>query len=249
MVREPQYIYSYNTRRNQITRTHFSTDEDTTLSVRLNKFDQESCWTELPGDNLVFTGGRLHPYQAVNVGLNRELAVTHLPNMSVPRVNHSILYHNRYLYVVGELKDPACERYSIDKAEWQLLPNLPIPCTGISLIALEQTMCLYAIGGYRQKIGSIQKLRLKDLVWEILAFPTHQFLNDFMLPVFKIDESRAYFISNKTLFCFDPASVSISPVKQLAKSISRSNGTCCYSRGILFISGDHKTARQFKLEF
>lgn len=242
-------IYSYKSYTNQLFRTTLNTGETTCHKLGTFVFKWGSCWSQSTGGKIYVTGG-IGSNEVVSID-SRTFEVTPRAPMLTARNNHGLAYHANALYAVGgfdreNLID--CERFDCGKNSWERLAPLPQVCIGLSLIVLEGPQCLYALGGYKsfnQCIDLIQRMSLSRLEWDILPIKLPS--SDKSLAVFKIDETRMYFVSCKTLFSFHPSSLSIKPVKSLSESIGSLYGPSSFKEGVLYCSFSEGAAKKLEL--
>jgi hypothetical protein len=81
--------------------------------------------SEVPGGNLLITGGSPAVREVVRIDTRREFAVAHCAPMLTPRSWHVAVYHTPHLYILGgwncnkELSE--CERYACAENQWEAL--------------------------------------------------------------------------------------------------------------------------------
>jgi hypothetical protein len=194
-------------------------------------------WNELPGGSLLITGGlegyRTALREVVKIDTLREWAVCAKPPINTARRNHAAVYHSQYVYVLGGYWDRClseCERYVCAENRWEVLPALPVACSSMSAVVLDDS--LYALGGTadEEDVDTIQKLSLDSLTWELMQLKLPQADNEF--PCFKAD-SEVYLVINSTLYSFTP--LQVKPVKTLPEGTYWCN-TSYYSKGTLYYS-------------
>jgi hypothetical protein len=138
------------------------------------------------------------------------------------------------LYVLGGgngvgryLKE--CERYVSTESRWEVLPALPVGCLAMSAVELDYS--LYALGGWANRdLGTVQKLSLDSLTWELIQVQLPQAV--YYFPCFKTD-TQVYLLIEKTLYSFTP--LRIKPIKTVHEGIEWCD-TSYYSRGNLHYS-------------
>jgi hypothetical protein len=225
--------------------TNLVTEEESFVQIPSHKFALGCTLTELPGGSLFITGGdptASLPFTGENPGVNdvaridalREYAVSHLLPMQTARYFHCAVYHSQHLYVVGgyafstTLQD--CERYSFADKRWTCLPPLPRGCFWMNGVVMEGG--LYIIGGNFCKGSSdlIYRLRLDELVWEVLQTKLPQVAN--CMALFTHD-NQIYFVVNDSLYSLHP----LQTLKILPKEIAHFYGPSYYTNGKLYCSG------------
>jgi hypothetical protein len=226
---------------NKLWRTDLITGQDCCLQVPLYEFDG-GCLSELPGRHLLVTGGvdpssfMVIPRRATTkvVKINvRTLAVTQRPPMHTARIDHTAVYYNRHVYVVGG-KDGAqllgeCERYVCAKDRWEDIPPLPRPRARMGAVVVLRS--LYAMGGSKgifDDFDSIQRLNFETLTWELLDLTLPHKVE--RLACFQYD-NQVHFVLRGTLYTL--TSDQVQPVKTLCKDI-KSGEPCHFSRGTLY---------------
>jgi hypothetical protein len=164
------FIYSYEYNTEQLHRTSLDTGEHSSHQVPSYTFKGGCYWSEVPGGNLLITGGDV-AYSAVRevvrIDTRREFAVTHCAPMLTPRGHHAAVYHTPHLYILGGLNE--WERYVFEENRWEALPHLPRACSFESGVVVENS--LYALGGLDDSpLDLVQKLSLESLTWELMQF-------------------------------------------------------------------------------
>jgi hypothetical protein len=220
---KPQFIYSC--RSHKLRRANLLTGEQSCHKLPTYQFKLYCHWSELPGRNLLITGGD-YSGEVVKIDTLREMAVSSQPPMHTARAYHSGLYHSQYLYVLGGYRLSECERYSCAERRWEELPALPVACSGMSAVELENS--LYALGGIvDSSLDTVQKLSLDSLTWELMQLKLPQ--AGYYLPCFKAD-TQVYLVIKNTLYSFTPLQVKV--VKRLPRGIGCYSSY--YSRGTLY---------------
>jgi hypothetical protein len=166
----------------------------------------------------------------------RTLAVTQRPPMHTARIDHTAVYYNRHVYVVGG-KDGAqllgeCERYVCAKDRLENIP--PLPRTRARMGAAVVLGSLYAMGGSKgifDDFDSIQRLNFETLTWELL---------DFSLP----HKSKDWPASNTTTNSLYLNLVQ--PLKTLCKDI-KSREPCHFSRGTMYVTYNDGSIRRLHI--
>lgn len=233
------WSYSYSFSR-QLHVINFSSNSSLTHFINSVKFEAESSWCEVPGSRLFFTGGP----SSFTLDVLREFAISNKPPMlCARRRSHSSVCHNPYLYVIGGHDGSqwmeACERYSFQDNQWEVLPPLPTACYYSSAIVVEDAV--YVLGGLggmcKEYLNIIQKLCLQGMTWEVLQLKLPQTVC--AIPCFKTnqDSRQVYFVLESRLYSFQPLAESLHEVKRLPRSIRSWLGPCYYSGGTLYCPG------------
>mmetsp|Transcript_25118 Transcript_25118/g.44023 ORF Transcript_25118/g.44023 Transcript_25118/m.44023 type:complete len:188 (+) Transcript_25118:217-780(+) len=177
----------------------------------------------------------------------QEMAITSRAPSLFAMKNHSSIYHEGFLYLVGGDKVIYSEKLNLTSEEWELFPKLPEEAENCSLVVSEGK--LIAMGGIKefQFVHFIQMCDLKSFSWTVLnlALP-----NVAWLPVcFKAEdkENTVYFIMMSTLYAFTPNSSMIQSIGKLPKPISSLHGPCLFSKGVLFTSSLQFNHRSYDL--
>jgi hypothetical protein len=223
---KPQQTFLYSCNDNKMHRGNLLTGEQSCQEVPNYQFKEGCRWSELPGGNLLLTGGGGYPpvREVEKLDTLREYAVSSLPPMHTARQNHAAVYHSQYLYVLGIRE---CERYSCAETRWEVLPALPV--AGWFLSAVEVENSLYALGGqsFPENLDTVQKLSLDSLTWQLMQLKLlHAACN---IPCFKTD-TQVYLVIKETLYSFTP--LQVKPVKTLPRRIECDSSY--YSRGTLY---------------
>jgi hypothetical protein len=247
----PTFIYSYNYRTDKLWRTHLVTGTRSIHQVPSYKFKYGCCWSELPEDCLLITGGGPPEVKEVaRIDILREFAVTQQPPMLTPRRSHACVYHAQHLYALGGLSDTGsswlkdCERYVCAERRWEALPPLPKAAGNISGVVVGGS--LYALGGLdegKSFLDLIQQLTLTDLTWKVMELRLPHI--GCGIPCFKLSDSEVYLVINKTLYSFTP--LQILPLKTLLDDMQTFFGASYYSRGTLYCANQAGSASRMEI--
>jgi hypothetical protein len=232
----PTFIYSSFS--DQLHRTSLVTGEQSTHRVPSYTFKYGFYWSEVPGGNLLITGGGdpTEVREVVRIDTRREFAVSEQPPMLSPRKDHTAVYHAQHLYVLGGVNGhislSMCERFVCAENRWETLPLLPKACCLTSGIVVESS--LYALGGCHngESLDLVQKLSLESLTWELmqlrLPYPGGA------IPCFKLRDTEVYLVVNGVLCSF--TTLQVLPLKTLTNRINSWNGASYYHSGTLYCS-------------
>jgi hypothetical protein len=230
----PTFIYSYKCDTGQLHRTNLVTGEHSSHSVPSHKFIWGCCWHEVPGGNLLLTGGGWPSVREVmRIDARREFAVVQHPPMLTPRCLHAGVSHNQHLYLLGGLNDrhlSECERFVYADKRWEALPPLPKACIKTSGVVVENS--LYALGGESEleAFDLVQKLSLDSLTWELMQL--RLLFDGCSIPCFKLRDTEVFLVVSKTLCSF--TAFEVRPLKTLTEDIQSWYGASYYRRGTLF---------------
>jgi hypothetical protein len=233
----PTFIYTCMFYTDQLYRTNLLTAEKSCHKAPCYQFKMHCRWNELPGGSLLITGGfegfQTVVREVVKIDTLRESAVSSQPPMHTARRNHAAVYRSRYLYVLGGYRDRdlgECERYVCAEYRWEVLPALPVACSAMSAVVLDNS--LYVLGGNADErdLDTVQKLSLDSLTWELMQLKLPQADNEF--PCFKTD-TQVYLVIKETLYSFTP--LQVKPIKTLPVGTYWCD-TSYYSRGMLYYS-------------
>jgi hypothetical protein len=240
----PTFIYSYKHTSNLLHRTDLVTGEQSRHQVPSYRFKPGSCWTEVPGIGLMFTGGGRRPTrEAVRIDTRREFAVSLCHPMLTPRKEHAAVYTTQHLYVLGGYNGSSCisecERYVCAENRWEALPPLPTACRLMSGVVVEKS--LFALGGLHdgRTLDLVQRLSLERLTWDPMQLRLP--FEDFVLPCFKLRDTEAYLVIKKALFSL--TALEVRQIKTLTEDISSWYGASYYSRGRLYSSNGYGAVR------
>jgi hypothetical protein len=241
----PTFIYSYKHFTNQLHRTNLVTGVLSTHKVPSYSFKFGCCWSEVPGESLLITGGAPPARKVVRIDTRREFAVSQCPPTLTSRRNHAAVYHTQHLYLLGGYTNYSClsecERYVCAEQRWEALPPLPRACHSTSGVVVENS--LYALGGYDgSTCDLVQKLSLESLTWELMQLRLPH--TNCPIPCFKLRDSEVYLVINKTLCSF--TGLQVVPLKTLTESIL-SSGASYYCRGTLYCSYDKGEVRSHEI--
>jgi hypothetical protein len=242
----PTFIYSY-AHPDQLHRTNLVTGEQSYHRVPSYRFRNSCFLSELPGGNLLITGGAWPGVRdVVRIDTRREFAVAHCPPMLTPRMAHAAVYHTPHLYILGGLIKRClseCERYVYAENRWEVLPPLPRACMNTSGVVVESS--LYALGGwYRASpLDFVQKLSFESLTWELLQLRLPHACE--AIPCFKLRDSEVYLVVNQTLCSF--TGLEVRSLKTLTEDIRSWYGTSYYRRGTLYCSNHQGAVRGYEI--
>lgn len=234
----PRYIFSYNWDSTEFYRMDIESGELVTHHFP-NKFISCISWCEIPGDFIYLSGGKISFYD-----YSRETSIVNIHTFEVTpkapmnnlRFCHASAYYRGYVYVIGgqllreNLVD--CERYSIAKDEWEIIPSLPKASHGINSVIIEPTKCLYVIGG---NTDEVQELNLLTLSWRVL--PIQLPGQVFWYPVFRLSPEAftIYFLYESKLYSIDPQEMQLEEVKTVSANFQAFCGPSYYNRSTLYI--------------
>jgi hypothetical protein len=235
---QPQFrstlIYALRGQQTTLHWTDLLTGEEFSQQIHGFEFHYGCRWNELPGGSLLITGGQ-NPSavgEVVMIDTQKEFLVSSQPPMFTPRFCHAALHHSQYVYVLGGEADRClneCERFVCLERQWEVLPALPVACTNLSAVELDNS--LYALGGFSDDdLDIVQRLSLDSLTWELMQLKLPQECSFF--PCFKTD-TQAYLVIENTLYSFTP--LQITPIKTLSQSAPDCY-SCNYARDTLYIT-------------
>jgi hypothetical protein len=243
----PAFIYSYKENTEQLHRTSLVTGEPSSHRIPSYRFRMGCCWSEVPGGSLLITGGgRPNPVrEVVRIDTRREFAVTQCHPILTPRVYPAAVYHTPHLYILGGWNESClseCERYVCAEHRWEALPPLPRACSSTSRVVVERS--LYALGGHDgEALDLVQRLSLKSLTWELMQLRLPH--AGHIIPCFKVRDTEAYLVVNKTLCSFTAPKVR--PLKALTEDIQSWRGASYYHSGTLYCSNDKGAVLSYEI--
>lgn len=241
----PGFTFSYKASTKELHMAKISTGEQSCIMLCSFSFMWGSVWCLMPGGALCVTGGYVRGKSVkdvVRIDSVKDFAVTQMAPMISRRSAHGSVAYQEYLYVVGGDKgkkySKECERYSFNNNCWESIGNLPSPCYGTTVVVLEATHSLYAIGGeiIGQDDDLILRLCLDDLNWGVLNLTLPSPAN--CLPCFTMTDALMYFVIQGSLYSFCPQSETIKQVKALSCDFY-CFGPSYYYNGTLFCSNDN----------
>lgn len=104
--------------------------EVTSITLNTSKlFKPGGAWCELPGQNLVYTGGnQAQASNEVYLIDPSTSSLTQLPSMYMARAFHSVVYYEGSVYVFGgcngNTRLKTCEKLDLSKGNWMYLSNM-----------------------------------------------------------------------------------------------------------------------------
>jgi hypothetical protein len=141
----------------------------------ISQFLKNCSWINLKG-KLYICGGQLDTELGSTSFLcydYYEDRMTIHPDMIEPRFNHSMIYYNNAIYVVGGYKSNTCEKYDLKTMKWTKLSNLSVEERQNSVLFVQNNYLYsffgYSIGSY---LDSVEKLKLTNqkAKWEIVPY-------------------------------------------------------------------------------
>lgn len=247
----PESAFSYDIRTNLLHRRRLDTGEVSSHGLGAFTFKWGCVWCLLPGGDIVITGGGFtSTNEATNICSHKDFAVTLKPPMLTARSGHGAVHNRGYLYVIGGANGRylnECERFDCTQNRWEALEPLPEAYCSMSVLVLEATDSLYALGGFLDQ-GShdqINRLCLVSLRWYELKLKLPSAHNS--IACFKLEESQAYFLIEKSLYAFAPLTNSITHVAAVKESVTSQCGPSYYAKGTLYCSGYFGTVRELNL--
>jgi hypothetical protein len=244
----PTFLYSYRCDTDQLWRVSLGTGEHSDYRVPSYTFKLGCCWSEVPGGNLLITGGGYPAAvrEVVRIDTRREFAVSHCAPMLTPRARHAAVYHTPHLYILGGWNHSnlsECERYVCAENLWEALPPLPRACNNTSGVVVQSS--LYALGGCDDSLlDLVQKLSLESLTWELMHCKLPYV--GYSIPCFKLRDTEVYLVVNQTLCSF--TALEVRPLKTLAEDIKSCFGASYYCRGTLYNSSYEGAVFSYLLE-
>jgi hypothetical protein len=238
------FIYSYTYDTDLLHRTSLVTGEQSSHQVPAYQFKWGCCWSEVPGGDLLITGGGCPAGREVVRIDVRTFEVSRQAGMRTSRREHAAVYHTPHLYVIGGIDSSYlrdCERFVSAHNRWEALPPLPRACRSTSGVVVEGS--LYALGGYGEDSDLVQKLSLDRLTWELMQLRLPDVGED--IACFKLRDTEVYMVVNKTLYSFTAHQVL--PIKTLAEDISSRCGASYYCRGTLYCSSYEGAAVRYEI--
>jgi hypothetical protein len=231
MAEIPTFLYLCEGGNDLMQRVNLLTGEKSYYTVFRYQFGDWCRWSELPGGNVLITGGSPGVRDVVMIDPSRDWAVSSQPPMHTARGSHAALYHSQYVYVLGGTNGSPlseCERYSCAESRWEVLPPLPVAAYQISALEVENSV--YALGGRddSNSLDTVQKLSLDSLTWELMQLRLP--LAAYSFACFKRD-TEVYLVIEYTLYSFTPLQVNA------LRTLDQSVGLCYssyYSRGTLY---------------
>jgi len=251
----PEYIFSYKGFSPTLHRLALLTGEKTSFKISRRFFDA-TIFCELPGNNLLFTGGvDLNCWtkrDCWNLNVTKEFSVVNKAPMLSARAGHCLVYFQGCVLAIGGLNTSKqidnCERYLCSDNRWEPFDPLPRACGLMCAAVIEEANRVFVIGGssFRgESYDFIQRLRLDELTWDLL---------EVKLPVpkqkiasFKVDEASIFVVLNKDLYEFKPGANSIVKLKQLSAYVEAYCGPNYFSNGVLYTSNTHGSPLQYSI--
>jgi hypothetical protein len=232
-------VYSYK----QATEEFYWTSLETGLSYTHSisrQFNFNCSWCELPNKEVFFIGGGpSNEVFSVNADTR---AVTVRPTLITPRYGHGSVYNQGHIYVIGGFNTAGlkeCERFLIEQNRWEALAPLPEICFNSSIITLEGTNSLYALGGSNgtRYTEDIYELSFERLAWRKLEVKLPNAVSD-RIASFRLPgrPSYIYFVQGRTLCVLSLAHNAIRELKAIPYAPQNCFGACVYSGDFLVCS-------------
>jgi hypothetical protein len=237
--------------------TNFFTFRPFKLYFRGLKLLHCLSWCELPGCELVYTGGYTfvngfgeaadNSRNFIKVSLRRDLSYCYLANLLEARYSHSSIYLRGHVYVIGGKKNrhvylSSCKRFSFESSQWESIAPLPIAVSYLSLLEQEFSGSLFAFGGTPEDpvhSDLIHKLDLERLTWA--ALPLKLPVDIHPSPCFKLNAvaNEVYFVQEEhKLYLMKPHELSVEFVRDLSVAVTCVGGQCYYRGDVLYTIGE-----------
>jgi hypothetical protein len=202
----PQFFYSCKYSFSQLLRTNLLTGELSCHQVPGYRFNEYCRLNLLPEGSLLITGGGFpQRKEVVKIDAPKEYAVCSQPPMHTARADHAAVYHSQYLYVLGGQDVSKCERLLCAERQWEVLPDLPVACTAMCAVELDNSV--YVLGGFsRGYLDNVLKLSLDSLTWKHMRVKLPRATSWF--PCFTTD-TQVYLLIEETLYSFTPFEVKL----------------------------------------
>mmetsp|Transcript_10964 Transcript_10964/g.21468 ORF Transcript_10964/g.21468 Transcript_10964/m.21468 type:complete len:262 (-) Transcript_10964:32-817(-) len=236
----PEIMFSYNHANGTLHWTKIASKQSFSLVIPSFPIKHNSSWCAVPKGTLIFTGG-IEPtplQEVVSIAVDRDYSVSKKPSMNLGRGYHSSLYSQGFIYVAGGWGGSKplsnCERFSVNKDEWEVLPSLPTSVYSYCMFMEESSQMLYCVGGRTGGVGSatlsvIQQLSVEKLEWRVLELALPSIF--YCIPSFSSGGER-YLVLEQDLYIFNPTS--LRKVKTLPQPIRSFYGPAYYSHGSVF---------------
>lgn len=239
---KPNCIYTSGIMYQDIHWIVLATGESRMVKLPQGNFTHHCCCTELPGGQLYFTGGGISIFKSRNVmsvAIKNDFANIEKPKMLTKRSSHSAVHYKGYLFVISGyavgnyLKE--CEVFDLQTEKWDTLPSIPYPDILLSCIAYAPLNCLYAFGGSDlERKAVIQVMDFNKLSWRCMSVILPGIPSKIVSFVLDNDSSQIMVVQDNLLLSFNPVLEQFDTVMTLSASVSCSNGTFCYSKGVLY---------------
>jgi len=113
-----------------------------------------------------------------------KLILRGIPNMKIPRSNHSVTFLKEYIYIIGgetigEKAVADCERINIKSKVWEQLPPMSVATKG-AMVCSFQDRFIYKIGGKKDEATLstvIERLDINKKEWETIKYNISQELS------------------------------------------------------------------------
>lgn len=229
--------------------TFTEVDTGTSRHFNLNiKFKAGIVWCILPYQRVCFNGGEHNRENSMTIlDCLRERSFYTKTYIHSMRRFYALAYLDKHIYAVGGYEGTnctdKCERFELANDNWASISPLPIAASNVSLVAMKESLRLYALGGLSLgPLNTIQVLDLASLTWTVLA--TTLPYKSFNIPSFQVNASQLCFVQKNALLVFSPDSLAINLVKKFNFSLSNYSGPCYFKRGTLYYSHDSGTLQQ-----
>jgi hypothetical protein len=232
-------VYSYKQATEEFYLTSLETGMTYTAAIS-RQFNFNCSWCELPNKEVFFIGGGpSNEVFSVNADTH---AVTVRPNLITARYGHGSVYNLSHIYVIGGFNTAGlkeCERFVIEQNRWEALAPLPEICFNSSIITLEGTNSLYALGGSNgtKYTEDIYELSFERLNWLKLSVKLPNAVSD-RIASFRVPgrPSFIYFVQGRTVYVLSLAHGEIRALKEIPFAPQNCFGPCVYSGDFLMCS-------------
>mmetsp|Transcript_20150 Transcript_20150/g.37482 ORF Transcript_20150/g.37482 Transcript_20150/m.37482 type:complete len:676 (+) Transcript_20150:218-2245(+) len=132
-------------------------------------FNEQCVCTEVPKLGLYVTGGLTPdskiPSRQFLRAYDRTLEYAEGPEMINPHANHSAIFFEGFLYVVGQTK---CERLDVRNNTWSPMPDLPYGILTTGLVASITKDCLYICRSNWSEVW-LSEFSIPNMMWTKLS--------------------------------------------------------------------------------
>jgi hypothetical protein len=200
---------------------------------------------ELSNGNILASGGIIdgsHTTAVTEID-HETLTPTRKAPMHLPRYYHGSVLLEGKVYAIGGSGVSSslheCEAYDWDADSWEMIASLPQNASYITPIVLEETRCIYVLGGYidesDENKNSIQVFSLESSTWRVLTVSLPN--AEYSVPCFKLNRksTEIYFSVGSMLYKLHTLEERLETLKSASIPSNTTFGQCYYSRGRLFI--------------
>jgi hypothetical protein len=240
----PERLYHPDSSSTKVKWLTISTSEPSPQAHSIIGLSAHNSMCVLPNGNLFITGGMIvSAGSTATIEFDTEtFASTSRARMHTPRYLHGSVFTEGQVFVIGGchngISTQECEVYDLENDSWENIASLPQKNAYASPVAVEDTRCIFVLGGYNDdgsNKDTIQEYSLLTSVWRTLTVRLPS--AEYSIACFKLNRksTEIYFSVASTLYKLHTLEERLETLKSVSIPSCTAAGQCYYSRGRLFI--------------